>query len=71
MKLYISTPISARKERTIAEKLIAARHRCNMLKEIIATDVRFADRFREMMQIVGFGNEASFRTIKRRIMKCH
>ncbi len=65
MKIYISTPISARKERTIAEKLIAARHRCNMLKEIIATDVRFADRFREMMQIVGFGNEASFRTIKR------
>lgn len=71
MKLYISTPISARTERTFGEKLIAARHRCNMHKELIATDGRFADRFREMMQIVGFGNEASFRTIKRRIKKCH
>lgn len=71
MKIYISTPIRARTERTIAEKLIAARHRCNMHKELIATDGRFADRFREMMQIVDFGNEASFRTIKRRIMICH
>ena len=41
MKLYIATPINARQESTMREKLIAAKHRVEMLKEILADDVRF------------------------------
>ena len=41
MKLYIATPINARQEPTMREKLIAAKHRVEMLKEILADDVRF------------------------------
>ena len=41
MKLYIATPINARQEPTIREKLVAAKHRVEMLKEILADDVRF------------------------------
>lgn len=42
MTLYIATPINARKEKTLREKLIAARHRVNMLRELIVDDARFA-----------------------------
>ena len=41
MKLYIATPINARQEPTMREKLIAAKRRVEMLKEILADDVRF------------------------------
>ena len=43
MKLYIATPINARQEPTMREKLVAAKHRVEMLKEIIANDIRFKD----------------------------
>ena len=43
MKLYIATPINARKEPTMREKLVAAKHRVEMLKEILSDDVRFKD----------------------------
>ena len=43
MKLYISTPINARQEPTMREKLVAAKHRVEMLKAILADDVRFKD----------------------------
>ena len=43
MKLYIATPINARQEPTMREKLVAAKHRVEMLKEILADDVRFKD----------------------------
>lgn len=42
-KLYIVTPINARREPTFRTKYMAARHRVNMLKEIIGDDERFAD----------------------------
>lgn len=41
MKLYIATPINARKEATMKEKLRAARHRVELLKETIRDDERF------------------------------
>lgn len=41
MKLYIATPINARQEPTMREKLVAAKHRVEMLKEILADDARF------------------------------
>ena len=41
MKLYIATPINARQEQTMREKLDAAKHRVEMLKAILADDVRF------------------------------
>ena len=41
MKLYIATPINARKEPTMREKLVAAKQRVEMLKAILADDVRF------------------------------
>lgn len=41
MKLYIATPINARKEATIKEKLRAAKHRIELLKEKLSEDVRF------------------------------
>ena len=41
MRLYIATPINARTEETLAEKKLAAKHRINLLKEIISQDTRF------------------------------
>ena len=41
MKLYIATPINARQESTMREKLVAAKRRVEMLKEILTDDVRF------------------------------
>lgn len=43
MKLYIATPINARQEPTIRKKLVAAKHRVEMLKAIIADNDRFKD----------------------------
>ena len=43
MKLYIATPINARQEPTMREKLVAAKRRVEMLKAIIANDIRFKD----------------------------
>ena len=43
MKLYIATPINARQEPTMREKLAAAKRRVERLKEILADDVRFKD----------------------------
>ena len=43
MKLYIATPINARQDPTMREKLISAKHRVEMLKEILADDVQFKD----------------------------
>lgn len=42
MKLYIATPINARKEKTLKEKLRAARHRVELLKEVIKEDDRLS-----------------------------
>lgn len=36
MKLYIATPINARQEPTMREKLVAAKRRVEMLKAILA-----------------------------------
>ena len=41
MILYIATPINARKEPTMKEKLRAAKHRIELLKELISEDERF------------------------------
>lgn len=41
MKIYIATPINARQEPTMREKLVAAKRRVEMLKEILSDDVRF------------------------------
>ena len=43
MRLYIATPINARREPTIREKFLSARHRVEMLKEILADDDQFKD----------------------------
>lgn len=43
MKLYIATPINARKEKDLLEKLRAARHRVELLKELLEEDERFVD----------------------------
>lgn len=43
MKLYIATPINARQEPTMREKLVAAKRRVEMLKAIIADNDRFKD----------------------------
>ena len=42
-KLYIATPINARPEQTLKEKLFAAKQRIEMLKENLANDIRFKD----------------------------
>ena len=43
MKLYIATPINARQEPTMREKLAAAKRHVEILKAIIAYDDRFKD----------------------------
>lgn len=43
MKLYIATPINARHEQTLKEKLLAAKHRIESLKDTLASDRRFHD----------------------------
>lgn len=47
-RLYIATPINARTEKTLEEKKLAAKHRVNMLKEIISEDERF-DEYTELV----------------------
>ena len=54
MKLYIATPINARQEPTMREKLVAAKRRVEMLKEILADDVRFKDY--ELISTFDFNN---------------
>lgn len=41
MRLYIATPINARREHTMKEKLRAAKHRIELLKELLSEDERF------------------------------
>ena len=43
MKLYIATPINARQEPTMREKLVAAKRRVEMLKAILADNDLFKD----------------------------
>lgn len=43
MKIYISTPINGRKERTFAAKYKAAHARCENIKRILLADERFQD----------------------------
>lgn len=43
MKLYIATPINARPKQTLKEKLLAAEHRIESLKDTLASDRRFHD----------------------------
>ena len=45
MKLYIATPINARQEPTMREKLVAAKRRVEMLKAIIADNDQFSDYY--------------------------
>ena len=54
MKLYIATPINARQEPTMREKLVAAKHRVEMLKEILADDVPIKDN--ELISTFDFNN---------------
>ena len=54
MKLYIATPINARQEPTMREKLVAAKRRVEMLKAILADDVRFKDY--ELISTFDFNN---------------
>lgn len=65
MKLYIATPINARQEPTMREKLVAAKRRVQMLKKILADDVRFKDY--EMISTFGFNdwNETEERAMSR------
>ena len=48
MKLYIATPINARRERSFKEKYLTAKHHCEMLKENIHFDPRF-DQYGEIV----------------------
>ena len=41
MRLYISTPINARREKTFREKYEAAERRCGLLKGKMLADTRF------------------------------
>lgn len=43
MRIYIATPINARKGKDMREKLAAAKHRIEMLKEILSDDEQFSD----------------------------
>lgn len=43
MRIYIATPINARKGKNMREKLAAAKHRIEMLKEILSEDEQFSD----------------------------
>ena len=54
MKLYIATPINARQEPTMREKLVAAKRHVEMLKKILADDVRFKDY--ELISTFDFNN---------------
>lgn len=54
MKLYIATPINARQEPTMREKLVAAKHRVEMLKAIIADNDQFSDY--ELISTFDFNN---------------
>ena len=54
MKLYIATPINARQEPTMREKLVAAKRRVEMLKAIIANDIRFKNY--ELISTFDFNN---------------
>ena len=54
MKLYIATPINARQEPTMREKLVAAKRRVEMLKEILANDIRFKNY--ELISTFDFNN---------------
>lgn len=48
MRLYIATPINARKERTTQERFRAAKYRCEMLREILTDEPEFS-RFTEIV----------------------
>lgn len=54
MKLYIATPINARQDPTMREKLVSAKHRVEMLKAILADDDRFKDY--ELISTFDFNN---------------
>ena len=54
MNLYIATPINARQEPTMREKLVAAKRHVEMLKEILADDDRFKDY--ELISTFDFNN---------------
>ena len=54
MKLYIAIPINARQESTMREKLVAAKRRVEMLKAILADDVRFKNY--ELISTFDFNN---------------
>ena len=54
MKLSIATPINARQEPTMREKLVAAKRHVEMLKEILADDDRFKDY--ELISTFDFNN---------------
>lgn len=43
MKLYIATPINARHEPTMKEKLLAAKRRIELLKDTLANNIQFKD----------------------------
>lgn len=54
MKLYIATPINARKEPTMREKFLSAKHRIAMLKEVLADDIKFKEY--ELISTFDFNN---------------
>ena len=66
MKLYIATPINARQETTMREKFVAAKHRVEMLKEILADDVRFKNY--ELISTFDFNNW--YATEERAMSRC-
>ena len=43
MKIYIATPVTSRPEKSPQERLAAARHRIELLKEILADEPQFKD----------------------------
>lgn len=43
MRLYIATPVTARQESSLKERVLAARHRVDLVKELLADEPPFKD----------------------------
>lgn len=48
MRLYIATPINARKEKTVKERFCAAKYRCGILRDLLSEEKEF-QRFTEIV----------------------
>lgn len=69
MRLYIATPINARKEKTLEEKKRAAKHRINLLKEILSEDSRFSE-YKELVSTFDISTIGSRTTEEQALGMC-